>query len=100
MFCFGLSFTFTPNHVGFGVANPTWLVTPRVGEEHKSVTQENKKGYESKPIQGWPESGPKFADLTKNSPELLKLIKAWLELPEHIKTAVKAFVQNHNSEIK
>jgi len=33
-------------------------------------------------------------------PELEQIIVVWPELPEHLKAAVKALVQTHNTEVK
>jgi len=33
-------------------------------------------------------------------PELAKLIKAWPELPGHIKAAIRALIQTHKAEKK
>jgi hypothetical protein len=33
-----------------------------------------------------------------SGPDLAKIMEAWPELPEHIKTAIKALIQTHKVE--
>jgi len=40
-----------------------------------------------------------FSD-SEIDPELTQIIKAWPDLPEHIKAAIKALVQTHKTEKK
>jgi hypothetical protein len=41
-----------------------------------------------------------LALLSQKYPDLAALVKAWPELPEHIKAAIKALVQTHIGEGK
>jgi len=38
--------------------------------------------------------------ILQKHPELEPIISAWPELPEHIKAAIKALIQSHNTENK
>ncbi|MHC4757604.1 MAG: hypothetical protein ACYTE8_03005 [Planctomycetota bacterium] len=66
--------------------------TPR-GDEHKSVNNDSNIGYNSTPVKRWPKSGTDSAKTPKISPELEQIIKAWPDLPEHIRQAVMALVR-------
>ena len=39
-------------------------------------------------------------DIRKLPTELAELVTIWHKLPEHIKAAIKALVQTHNTEVK
>lgn len=73
--------------------------TPR-RVEHNSTNNDSNITYNPDPVKKWPESGTDSAKTPKISPELEQIITAWPELPEHIKTKIKALIQTHNKEQK
>jgi hypothetical protein len=39
-------------------------------------------------------------EITTVSSDLAEIVAVWSELPEHIKAAIKALIQTHNTEAK
>jgi len=58
----------------------------------------NQQGIENKALtgNGCPVLSTNLGILLQKWPELKQIIAAWPELPEHIKTAVKALTQTEN----
>jgi hypothetical protein len=68
----------------------------RVGHEHPPLTASRT------PIsdKGGAKSDAHDAPKPPKDPDLAALVKAWPDLPEHIKAAIKALVQTHTREGK
>ena len=64
--------------------------------EHKAVTKNDKSSKN-------PENQKLVSGLffeSENDQDLKQILQRWPELPEHIKAAIKALVQTHNTEKK
>jgi hypothetical protein len=100
------------------VANPCLLVCRYITPERartpnlrfRRPTHENGKDGQNKDLQQ-NESGaykPAYKDNSKTHenqvdslpPDLTEIVAVWPDLPEHIKAAIKALIQTHNTEIK
>ena len=68
----------------------------RAGPEHPPVTVSKTLISEG----GGAKSDAHNAPKPVQDPDLAKVVKAWPELPEHIKAAIKALIQTHKPEKK
>ena len=86
----------TPNHIGFRGVNPLRFTPPRVGLE---PTTENQQALDNKTLteNENPVLSTGLDKILQKYPELAQLVEVWPNLPEHIKTAIKALLaQTHN----
>ena len=68
----------------------------RIGFEHPTLTPSKTPISTS----GGAKSDAPDAPKPPQDPDLAALVKAWPELPQHIKQAIKALAQTHESEKK
>ena len=67
-----------------------------IGLEHTPLTQSKTPILTSGSAKSDAQSAPKAVEY----PDLDAVVKAWPELPEHIKAAIKALVQSHKEKKK
>ena len=68
----------------------------RVGHEHPPVTVSKTAISGS----GGAKSDAPDAPKPPQDPDLAAIVKAWPDLPEHIKQAIKALIETHSTEGK
>jgi hypothetical protein len=78
---------------------PGYQKTPRVGLEPTSPNQQSPENKELTENAN-PVLATSLDKIVQKYPELRELVKAWPELPEQTKTAIKALIETHNAEKK
>ena len=95
-----------------GDSNPKSTETETLHNHANSVTECNEKPLEGHSVEQNHNSSEHFETLSQHElganmvredwhdPDLVDIVKVWPELPEHIKAAIKALIQTHNTEGK
>ena len=96
-----------------GDSNPKRTATKPLQLDNNSATEPNRQPsnglsveqHNTLPIQNNNSSEHQIGanmvhEITEAPSDLAEIVQLWPELPEHIKAAIKALVQTHNTEIK